>query len=89
MRYKQPKTQMGANGIYGGVGSRPGIEPWTPGRKAKRSKVEWVPARLRRLRLRRTRPRPVDSHRTMIWPAVLVLGLIVFVMLVRFGVVSL
>jgi len=41
------------------------------------------------LRIHRTRPRPADSNRTTIWPAVLVLGLVLFLMLVRFGILNL
>lgn len=88
MRYKEPKTQSGANGIYGGIGSKPGHEPWTPGGRHHGVGLERVPARLHRLRIRRTRPRPTDSNRTTIWPAVLVLGLVLFLMLVRFGILN-
>lgn len=89
MRYEEPKTQDGANGYFGGVGSKPGVEPWTPGGRRRRSAREWVPARLRRLRIRRTRWRPTDSDRTTMGPAVLVMGLVVFLLLVRFSILSL
>ena len=89
MRYEEPKTQSGANGIYGGIGSKPGVEPWTPGGRRRLGPREWVPKRLRRLRLRRTRPRLTDSEQTTMWPAVLVMGLVVFLLLVRFGILSL
>lgn len=73
MRYKHPKTEMHANGIYGGVGTRPGHEPWTPGGKVKKAKREWVSRVLRRLRLRRTRPRGWVSDYLIDWPALLVI----------------
>jgi len=68
---------MHANGIYGGVGSAPAHEPWTPVREGGSGPQEHVPRRFRRLRLRRTRIRPSASGDGSAWPAYLVFGIVV------------
>jgi len=73
---------MHANGVWGGIGSRPGHEPWTPGGEAGPGEREHVPRRLRRLRLRRTRIRPSASGDGSAWPAYLVFGIVVIPLLI-------
>jgi hypothetical protein len=55
VRYHHPKSEIHANGIYGGVGTRAEPEVWTPGRDGAPAEEERVPRRFRRLRLRRRR----------------------------------
>ena len=73
---------MHANGIYGGMGSAPAHEPWTPGREDKPGENEHVPKRWRRLRLRRTRLRPSASGDGSAWPAYLFFGIVVIPLLI-------
>jgi len=77
VRYRHPKAEVHANGIWGGVGTRPDPDPWTPGGKVKQAKKEWVPRALQRLRLRRTRARRSSSGDGSAWPAFLVFGIVV------------
>ena len=57
MRYRHPKAEIHANGIYGGIGTRPAPEVWTPGSDETPVTEERVPSRFRRLRLRHGRAR--------------------------------
>ena len=73
MRYKHPKSATHANGIYGGIGTRPAHEAWTPSEQGKSETKEQVPKALRRLRIRRTRPRPTYSDKAHLGPEFFVL----------------
>ena len=55
MRYEHPRSEMTPNGIYGGVGSKPAPKVWTPSTARRGRPRERVPARFRRLRIRRTK----------------------------------
>ena len=62
MRYEHPRSEMHANGIYGGIGSRPAHEAWTPSAPDQPDAKRPIPKKWRRMRLRRTRPRPMASE---------------------------
>ena len=62
MRYEHPRSEMHANGIYGGIGSRPAHEAWTPTVHEAPTRKDLIPKAWRRLRLRRTRARPMASE---------------------------
>lgn len=93
MRYKHPRSQAHANGIYGGVGTRPSQEYWTPGGPEGTAEEEEVPPALRHVRLRRTRPRRMHSdedHRTPEFFVLLVCGAFAaIVVLILLGVLHL
>lgn len=76
MRYKHPKAEMHANGIYGGIGTRPAHEPWTPPVHGAPEPEARVPERWRRIRLRRTRRRRMTADDDSDMPVIFVLGAI-------------
>ena len=87
MRYKHPKADMHANGIYGGIGSRPAHEAWTPGVTDEDEGKELVPKEWRRLKLQRTRRRPMAADETDSWPAIYVLIMFAIPILIVLGMI--
>ena len=73
VRYKHPRSQVHANGIYGGVGTRPSPGYWIPGGPEETAEEERIPPALRRVRLRRTRPRRMHSYQDYRTPEFFVL----------------
>lgn len=57
MKYTHPRSEGGANGIYGGMGSKPGKATWVPWVEATAEEPERVPRRFRRIRLKRAKTR--------------------------------
>ena len=66
---------MHPNGIYGGIGSRPADEAWTPAVTEEPERKRPVPKKWRRLKLRRTRQRPMLEDETDNWPAIYVMAM--------------
>ena len=62
MRFKHPASAGGANGIYGGIGSKPAPETWVPGKDESEYDGDRVPRRFRRLRLKRRRTHLSRMH---------------------------
>ncbi len=54
MRYRHPKAEFHASGIWGGIGTRPSPEVWTPTVEEESPPEEAVPPRFRGLRIHRT-----------------------------------
>jgi hypothetical protein len=80
MRYRHPKSEGGANGIYGGIGSRPAPETWVPGAEDAASEDEPVPRRLRKIRLRRSRTPLTREDEMSFVPGWLLLAFFLFAM---------
>jgi hypothetical protein len=79
---KPPKAPSdGYGGLWGGFGSKPAPEAWTPGGDAEPAPKEPVPRRWRGLRLVRAR-RPRTRLSTALDLAMLALGLLAAVLLV-------
>ena len=93
MRYDHPKSATHANGIYGGIGTRPAHENWTPGAKEEPGAPDVVPPKLPRLRLERTRARRMLSDDAQKGPEFFVLmvcaAFALIVVLIGLGVLDL
>ena len=93
VRYDHPKSATHANGIYGGIGTRPAHENWTPGAKDEADAPEAVPKRFRRLRLKRTKSRTMYSDQAYKGPEFFVLmvcaAFALIVVLIGLGVLDL
>lgn len=73
MRSEHLRAQAHHTGMYGGVGTRPAHSVWKPGGSSASDEHEPVPARFRKLRIRRRRPRrPESAPFGIIMPLILI-----------------
>ena len=81
MRYKHPKSEMSPSGLYGGVGSKNEPENWTPEARKRRWR-DAVPAKFRKLRLRRKKRSKMESTPDYVLVPIIVAGIAFLVILV-------